>query len=570
MLNSITVNNFAIIDNLELDFSAGMTVLTGETGAGKSIIIDAVQYALGARADSSMVRHGCTRADISVHFDIKHIPHAIDWLQQHELDDAENCLLRRTINADGGSKQFINGQPSTQAQMRELATLLINIHGQHDNQNLGKKHTQQNLLDTFAHSLGLASKNNQTKALDKFAQHGELVKNVQTLYQSWADINTAITEIQGNDNDHSARIELLSYQLQEFEKLDLQKNEITELERDHKMLTCADDLYADCSVAKTIIDGDDEDSINNALQRCIKKISKYSEHNSKIKNSLSMLDQALILTQEATDEISDHLDKIEISPERLQQVETRLTLIHDVARKHKVPPEQLLDKFSSIGTELDHLKNAGQRLTELTAQLAQAEIAYQAVAKKLSQSRLAAAKQFNSAVTKNIHQLGMPGGNFEVSFVPRDKFSQSGLEQTEFLVSANPGQPLKPITKVASGGELSRISLAIEVITAQNTNTPTLIFDEVDVGIGGGTAEIVGKLLKELGEKTQVLCITHLAQVAAQAHHHLQISKLTDGKQTQTQIHELHGEAKIHEIARMLGGVKITQQTLAHAKEMLV
>ncbi|MBX9704901.1 MAG: DNA repair protein RecN [Gammaproteobacteria bacterium] len=569
MLKTITVNNFAIIDNLELDFNKGMTVLTGETGAGKSIIIDALQYTLGARADVGMVRHGCTRADLSVLFDVDSIPAALTWLQANELDDGQQCLLRRTINADGRSKQFINGQPCTQNQLRELAPLLINIHGQHENQSLGKKTTQQQLLDDFAASLTITSKRNQTKALDKFADHGALLQEVQQHYQQWAAINQQLAALSDNGSDHSARIDLLSYQLQELEQVGVTTEELPQLAQEHKKLSVSDAILDDCTLADRLLaDGNDE-TIRSLLNTCISKLHKHQQYDARIANSCKMLNDALIQIEESHHELSSYLEHVEINPERLQQIEARISLIHDLARKHRIKPEELPGKQEQIKQELDNLQHAGERSAKLLAEREQVEQRYQAAGAKLSASRAKAAKQFNQLVSDNIRQLGMPGGQFAVEFGARDTISQYGLEQTEFLVSANPGQPLKPITKVASGGELSRISLAIEVITAENTNTPTLIFDEVDVGIGGGTAEIVGKLLRALGHKTQVLCITHLPQVAAQAHHHLQVIKTTDGKQTQTQLQALSGEEKVYEIARMLGGVKLTEQTLAHARSLL-
>ncbi len=568
MLRTITVNNFAIIDNLELDFAAGMTVLTGETGAGKSIIIDALQYALGARADSDMVRNGCARADISVDFDITHITDAQDWLQQQELNDELHCLLRRTINASGGSKQFINGQACTQNQMRELATLLINIHGQHENQHLSNKVKQQKLLDEFAQSLSLSNAKNQTAALDNFAKHQNFVLEVQQAYETWQKIKTEIHTLQINDNDHSARIDLLNYQITELENLNLEPNEFELLATQQKTLSQADSIATDCNTAKNLLDNDNE-SICTLLQTASNKLMRYQQYDSRLANCYKLLDEALIQLQEALHELENYLDNFENDPEKLYTIEQRMQQIHELSRKHKIEPNELENKYVTLQQELNNLQHADKRLAELERELKQAEKIYQAAAKKLTASRAAAAEQFNQQVTENIQQLGMPNGLFTVKLEQRDGIHASGNEKIEFLVASNPGSPAKPISKVASGGELSRISLAIEVITAQNTNTPTLIFDEVDVGIGGSTAEVVGKLLRQLGARTQVLCITHLAQVAAQGHHHLMVGKKTDGKQTHTTITALTSEQKIQEIARMLGGIKITKQTLAHAEEML-
>tara|TARA_R110000868_G_scaffold8205_7_gene42775 strand:+ start:92152 stop:93867 length:1716 start_codon:yes stop_codon:yes gene_type:complete len=568
MLKSITINNFAIVENLELDFQAGMSSLTGETGAGKSILIDALQYALGARADASMVRHGADRASISVMFDVQNIPAASEWLQAHELDQAHDCLLRRTINADGRSKHFVNGQASTQTQVRELGELLINIHGQHENQNLSKGDKQQQLLDDFAQSTSFNNKKQQQKALDKFAKHGDLLVNVQNIYQQWQRINQEMTQLRKQDTDQ-ARIELLQYQIQELAELGLSDNELDTLTAEHKQLANADDIIADSKQALNIIYEDDDVNALSLLTTAQASLNAHRNVSKHIESAYNMLSDAVIQVQEAASELQDYTDGVEANPERLVEVEQRLSQIHGIARKHHVDAEQLPALHDRLSKELDSVAHADKHLKALEQERQKIETDYQTAAKQLSASRAKAAKTFNQQVTANIQQLGMPNGQFEVKLTLQDKITETGLEKIEFLVSANPGQPLKPLTKVASGGEISRISLAIQVITAQADNTPSLIFDEVDVGIGGGTAEIVGKLLRQLGERAQVLCITHLAQVAAQGNHHLQVQKQSDKKTTQTRVVYLSDAERIQEIARMLGGIKITEQTLAHAKEML-
>ncbi len=568
MINHITIKDFAIAADVSLDLKNGMTVLTGETGAGKSILIDAIQYALGARADASMVRHGCERADISISFALKHIPLAEAWLTEHELNASGECILRRTINADGRSKHFINGQLSTQAQVRELGELLVNIHGQHENQRLLQREQQQILLDEFASADTFIKPKNQQKILDQFAHHGELLKRVQNCYRAWQQVHDEILKLKQSE-DQSARISLLEYQIQELTKLDLQVNEYADLGVEHKQVANADNLIQQCQQALLLLTENSEANIDQLLNQALHILNTQQELDARLKNAGTLLTEAQIQINEATRELQHYTDHLEVNPERLQIVEQRLSLLHDTARKYKVTPENLMTLLEQLNQELTNLQHADKLIAELAQQLLQLETNYQVAAKALSDSRKKASLQFDKLVSEHIKQLGMPEGEFSVQFEPLNKLSAQGAEKTEFMVSANRGQPLKPLQKVASGGEISRISLAIQVITAQADNTPTLIFDEVDVGIGGGTAEIVGKLLLQLSQKAQVLCITHLPQVAAQGQQHLQISKSTKDNMTVSKLNELSTTERVQEIARMLGGIKMTEHTLAHAKEML-
>ncbi len=569
MLKNIAINDFTIIDQLDLDLRKGMTAVTGETGAGKSIIIDALQLALGARADHSVIRSGCERANITASFAIENIPAARRWLQQHEVDADHECILRRTINANGGSKHYVNGHACTQTQLRELGDLLLNIHGQHANQQLYKRDNQQQLLDEFALSMGLNKTTNQAKLLDQFGQHETLLNKVKSLYKQYTQIKNEINQLASTQTDQSAKIELLHYQTQELEQLDMQPDEWPRLTQEHKQLANAEQIITDCQQAFLCLSHTDEPKAEELLQQAQSLLSKYQQLDPRLQTSVELLNQALIQCQEARNELQSYVDAIEVNPERLAEVEQRLTRIHELARKHHVEPSQLTALLTNLQTKLERIQHADQRVQILEKELLTIEQEYQQMALQLTASRQAAATQLERLVTHHIQQLGMPHGQFAIQFTPLSTINSSGAEKIEFLVNANPGQPLQSLAKVASGGEVSRISLAIQVVTAQAENTPTMIFDEVDVGIGGGTAEIVGKLLRDLGKKTQVLCITHLPQVASQADHHLRVSKNSDSKTTTSQIDFLSAEQRIQEVARMLGGVKITEHTLAHAEEML-
>jgi DNA repair protein RecN (Recombination protein N) len=549
MLIHISIKDFAIVDDLSLDFKSGMTVLTGETGAGKSILIDALNYALGARADASMVRHGCARADISVSFSLAQIPQAHTWLTNAELNNEDKeCILRRTIQQDGRSKHFINGQLVTQTQIKTLAQELINIHGQHENQRLLDRDEQQILLDNFAH-------------------HEALLKDVKIQYQNWLATQAEINTLQKTGSVDS-QIALLRYQVEELEKLATTATEEAELTIEHKKLAQAERLIHDCSQARTAL-SEGESNVLDLLGASLKNLHTLETLDLSFKKIVSLLEEAKIQASEANDELETAAAHIEINPERLLEVEQRLTLLNDMARKYKVPAKDLLALQARLQSALNTLENADKQLIILEEKLKALAENYKKAAAKLSASRQKTAEIFNQEVTAHIQNLGMPQGIFSLQFEPLDKFSSSGAERIEFLISPNPGQPLKPLHKIASGGELSRISLAIHVITAQVDNTPSLVFDEVDVGISGGTAEIVGRLLRQLAQKTQVICITHLAQVAAQGNQHLKISKTVAEGQTRSHIIELSKTQQIEEIARLLGGINITDKTREHAKEML-
>lgn len=552
MLLQISIQNFTIIEALELELQSGMTVLTGETGAGKSIIVDALLLALGGRADSNVIKHGAERCVISALFDIQKFSVVKEWLVEHELNGEQECLLRRTISNDGRSRAFINDQPVSVQLLRELGGLLVSIHGQHEHQTLLKADKQRILLDAYG-------------------DHESLSKKVFDLYALWRKTKDQLTLLQTQGAERNARYDLLKYQVQEFDKLALQPDEIAQLDQEQRQLAHAEQLIQSGQQLMQLIADSDEVNAIGLLGNIHTQLLHLQNVDSKFNAIAELINNAIIQTEEASNELRHYFDRVDLNPERLNQVEQRLTQIHEVARKHRVKPEELLALQQRLATELEQLEDSDVHIEQLQKQFEQLTQDYQKTAKELSQKRQKAAKKLMSLVEEKLQQLAMLGGKFKIEFTPNadDEFASYGLERIEFYVSANPGQPLQPLAKVASGGELSRISLAIHVLTAQDNSAMTLIFDEVDVGIGGGTAEIVGRLLRTLSQSSQVLCVTHLPQVAAQGNHHLQVSKTTSGNSTKTSICYLDKTDKIAEIARMLGGVKITKQTLAHAEEML-
>jgi DNA repair protein RecN (Recombination protein N) len=543
MLQHIHIQNFTIIHHLELDLQAGLTALTGETGAGKSIIVDALELVLGGRADSSLIRHGCDRCEISTTFNLERLPEAQQWLANHEIECEDHTLiLRRTLTQDGRSRAYIQGQPSPLQLLKDLGNLLVNIHGQHEHQSLMKRDAQRQLLDT---------------------PYPELVNTVKTHYQTWHQAHNSLEALRVQD--HTARCELLRYQVRELDTLGLTEGELAALESEHTQLAHASQLLSDGHSALDIL------ADNTALNKACQLLSSIQAIDTRITPTAELTNSALIQIQEAETELRQYLETLDINPERLAFVTQRLETIYDLARKHRIVPENLSKRHIELSTELQQLEHAEEHLVALEETLKTALKDYHATAKKLTSQRQKTAQVFSAQITEAMQTLGMPGGKFGIHFETHNTQQPSpcGAEKIEFQVSANPGQPLQALSKVASGGELSRISLAIQVMAAQSDTTPTLIFDEVDVGIGGGTAEIVGNLLRKLGSTSQVLCVTHLPQVASKSHHHLQVQKQAVDGNTITQIQVLTSDEKVQEIARMLGGLTITKQTLAHAREMI-
>ncbi|MDJ0806550.1 MAG: DNA repair protein RecN [Gammaproteobacteria bacterium] len=551
MLTQLHIRDLAIVSSQELELSPGLSVLTGETGAGKSILIDALGLALGERADNGMIRSDAERAEITAGFDISDYPEARSWLEEQALDEGDDCLIRRILSRTGRSRAYINGRPVALQQVQELGNRLVEIHGQHAHQSLLSRIHQRQLLDAYGGHLELAE-----QVAASYLTYRENRKQLETLKQ-------AATE-------RTSRLDLLRFQLNELLTLNLQSDELESLSQDHKRLSHLEQLQNGAAEVLLALD-EAEPSVRGMLVRLTDQLGELQGLDETLDEPREMLDNALIQVDETLSVLRDYLTGLEPDPAGLQAVERRLELIHDLARKYRVKPAELSDRQQQIETELDELENADQTLELLQDQVTNQWNAFQELAHRLSQRRKTAGQRLAKEITQAMQQLGMPGGVFDVELrsLPEADANKAGLESIEFMVSANPGIALAPLSKVASGGELSRISLAIQVATIRYGKTPSLVFDEVDVGIGGGVAEIVGQMLRRLGASRQILCVTHLPQVAAQAEHHLLVSKRTNDKQTHTRITRLSKTERIDEIARMLGGVEITDQTLAHAAEMI-
>ena len=558
MLTHLSVNNFALVDSLDLEIAAGMTALTGETGAGKSIMLDALGLALGDRADAERVRSGAERADIHATFDISRLAAAQRWLAQHDLDGSpdgssgrgEECLLRRVITAEGRSRAYINGQPATLQQLRTLGDMLIDIHSQHEHQSLLKKDTHRRLLD-------------------EFGGHADLARDIRCAHREWQEVRRRYETLRDNAEETGARQQLLRYQVEELALLGLEDGEVEALEARQKTLANAETI-AHTSQQLAHLCGSEDQCLQDGLQRALQQLQQLPEKTAPLREAEQLLNNALIQVEEAQREIEHHIDSFDADPAQLQEVESRLTAIYEIARKHRVQPRQLGELQRQLQEEMAALCGEDAQLDALEAKTAAFEQAYRQQAEKLSGLRQKTARRLGKAINAQLRELAMADATLGIELQPlADKAGPQGLENIEFLISTNPGQPPRPLAKVASGGELSRISLAIQVVTAQTSTTPTLVFDEVDVGIGGATADVVGRLLRRLGEQGQVVCVTHLAQVASKAHQHLLVAKRATRKRALSTLVTLSGEDKIGEIARMLGGATITDQSRAHAREMV-
>lgn len=546
MLVSISIRQLAIIEHLELEFRKGMTVITGETGAGKSILLQALGLALGDRSDSDSIRHGAQRAEVTASFDLSKLPEAKKWLEDHDLTSDE-CILRRSLLNNGRSKAWINGQPCPVQHLKELGSLLLDIHGQHAHQSLLRRETHLHVLDQYA-------------GLQK--QTSELT----LVYRSWNTIHKRLENLRQQDDAQRARVQLLRYQVEELNELAIQEDELTELEAEQEQLANAELLIQTSQQALDLCDHEDGAALQQVSQALQLIIGIKS---SSLQPVQQMLSEAQIQLQETSRELEHYASTLEVNPERLQWVEDRLSSIYQTARKHHLQAEELLAHHANLKQELNELDNGESSLDLLTDELDQLSKKYHLLANALRQARLLAANKLQKLVDEQLAYLGMEKSQFKVQFKPLDGLHALGADEIEFLIAPNPGQPAKPLVRIASGGELSRISLAIQVITAQTSSIPTLVFDEVDVGISGATAEIVGRLLKQLANRGQILCVTHLPQVAAQGDQHLHIHKEVDQDSALTQMALLDEKGRITELARMLGGITLSERTLAHAKEML-
>ena len=554
MLTQLTINNFAIVRQLEIELAKGMSVITGETGAGKSIAIDALGLCLGQRIETSMVREGQERAEICATFFIEPTNPAYQWLQEQELQDPDNpsdCILRRVINADGRSKAFINSTPVSASQLKEIGQYLIHINGQHASQLLLKNDYQLQLVDTFAH-------------------HHDLLVQMREDYRAWKNLQTQVKTFQQKVAENEAKKQLLQYQVEELDEFALRPNEYLELEEDQRRLSNSEKLTQLSQSALQLLSENETVSIDSMLYRATQYIDELSELDPRYASVQTMLNDALIQVQEATSEVQHLASHIEQDPMLLQEIEQRLGQALQLARKHNVKPEELVEWHQKLKAELTALLDFSESEERLLLEEKAAFEKMQHTAKQLHESRCQAAGKLAQQVTHSIKGLAMENAEFFIE-VNSDltKVTANGADNIVFTLRSNLGQQAQPLAKVASGGELSRISLAIQVLTSDQSAIPTLIFDEVDVGISGKTASVVGKLLRQLGDKCQVLCVTHLPQVACHGHHQFNVEKFTVDDKTETKMTALSQEERVPALARLLGGSEITDLALANAQEML-
>ena len=552
MLLHLTIRNFAIIDALELDFENGLTALTGETGAGKSILLGALGLVLGDRADNDSIKQDADHAEIVAEFDIQNNEAVSSWLVEQALNTDDECILRRRVSRDGRSRAYINGTPVNLNIIRELAEMLIDIHGQHEHQSLMRPVIQRQLLDDYAN-------------------HSNLIEAVSNAFVQLKLVDEQLQHLEQASSDRNNRLDLLRFQTQELDALALEKNEYQKLNEQHARLAHAEKLTSTVQLSLDELYSNDDSNIQSNLSQVIASLQNLAEVDDKLNPVVDLLQEALVQIDEGVSQLNSYGDSLELNPAELESVEQRLEVILDLARKHHVEPAALSELHQQLSNELSDIDHADERLIELRNEYKTLEQTYQNSASALRSSRNKSAKKLNKEITTAMQTLGMSGGQFiiEISQYDNDKRSAHGTDRIDFTVTANSGQACKALSRVASGGELARISLAIQMITAAQTRIPTLIFDEVDSGVGGGIAEIVGQHLRMLGNTNQVVCITHLPQVASQAHNHMRVHKQSDKNQTSTGVEVLNQQQRIEEIARMLSGVDITQQSLANAEEMI-
>ncbi|KFF47863.1 recombination and repair protein [Gammaproteobacteria bacterium MFB021] len=549
MLIQLAIRDFAIVDTLDLEFQSGMTAITGETGAGKSILLGALGLCLGERADAGGVRHGAERADLSARFDLSGRAEARAWLAARELP-SEECLLRRVVTASGRSKAWINGQPCTIADLRELGECLIDVHSQHAHQALLNEETHRRLLDDAA---------GQRRAVDELA----------AMHRQWQSLRKQYRQRSENDEEREAKRQLLRYQVEELDQLALQADELESLEQEQETLAHLEETLREAQFAADCCDHDEGGALGLLLQAHTRLSRVPGSDRGSLAEALGMLNDAQIQLEEAARELHHFVESTELDPQRLAWVDERLGEIHRIARKHHVMPDELVALHQRLSAELATLDGGDDDLDSLRARLEETRQHYRDAARQISEARQTSATEFARQVQEQLAFLGMEKARFAVEVTPLETPQPHGVDRVSLLISANPGQPPRPLAKVASGGELSRVSLAIQVVAASHSTLATLVFDEVDVGISGATAEIVGQLLRRLGQKAQIMTVTHLPQVAAQAHQHLHIEKQSSEEATRTRMAQLDEAGRVREIARMLGGVKLSERTLAHAREML-
>lgn len=553
MLTNLYVKDFAIVDNLDIDIDSGMTTITGETGAGKSISIDALGLCLGARAEAGMVRNGAEKTEVCATFNVKDNQSAINWLIEQDMYEADqqDYIIRRVISSEGRSRAYINGAPVPAQLLKSFSSHLVNIHGQHAHQLLLKPDYQLDLLD-------------------QYASHKHLISQVTMAYQGWHKLTQELKQLEQEKSNRDARLQLLEYQVSELDEFNLQAGEFEQIEEEYKRLSNASTLVSDSQFCYNLLCENDEQNVSSLLQILVNKLNELIRYDANLANVSQILNEASIQIDEAGYELRDYLESIELNPERLNEIDDRMSLAMTLSRKHQVSASELHLEHQRLAEELKIIKQSDEKNEHLQHEVEQAKNLYWDAAKKLSESRAKSAKDISKKISKSIQTLNMAQGKFEVQINASNKMSKHGCDEIEFLICANPGQPLQALNKVASGGELSRISLAIQVLTASKIATPTLIFDEVDVGISGGTAAIVGQMLRKIGESTQVMCVTHLPQVAACGHNQMQVVKQNTKTSTQTTMVKLNQEQRIQELARLLGGDVITSNTIENARELLV
>ena len=553
MLTHIHIRNFAVIDEVDLELGAGLTVLTGGTGAGKSIVVDALSLALGDRADASIIRHGAEKAEITVGFETQQNEAVGRWLRDQEMEAADGeCLVRRVIAREGRSRAFVNGHNLPLQNLRELGSLLVDIHGQQAHHSLVRRPVQREILDFHG-------------------GHGEQLEKVKAAFNHWRGLHDEYQRLFKDQEDRDARLDLLRYQVKELQSLDLAAGEFEDLEREQRKLSAAAQLIEKGRMTLGLIADNDMTSSQHQLNQAAALLNGLTDIDEGLREPAELLASAEIQISEAAAALRQYLSRLEIDPQRTEWVEERLASIQELTRKHRVEKNELHRLLETLNQQLANLESAESRLGELAAALSGSEERYLNAAGHLHAARVDAGSRLGQQITTMMQQLGMPGGQFGVSIDRVDDSARSadGMDRIEFVVSANPGQPPMPLSRVASGGELSRIDLSIQVVAADGTHIPSMVFDEVDQGIGGGIAEIVGRKLRALGAHRQVICVTHLPQVASQSHHHLRVTKLTDGTTTRTTIANLNADEKVEELARMLGGIEITDKTREHAEEMI-
>lgn len=551
MLQTLYVKNFAIVGDIEIALGPGMTVVSGETGAGKSLMVDALLLVTGARADSAFVRHGSSRAELSASFDIHARADLQQWLRDAELDEDGGCELRRVIRAEGSSRAWINGRPVTVTQLRELGRQLVQVHGQHEH---------QALLDR-SHQLAL---------LDAFGGHSGLLQDIDAVVRRWRDAGRRMDAL-SQGHDHEQRIDWIEHQLVELDRYALPADQLAELDASHRRLAHAGQLMQACSNAAEHLDGDSGINALQLLSKAHSDIAQMMRIDPSLESIAGLLDSARIQINEAFDSLAHYQDQLELDPQQLEATDAQLATLHELARKHQLPMDQLPAHAQQLRDELEQLRDADHVIERLQEERAQASAAYRTLAEELSARRAAVATSLSDSVSAVLSELGMAGGMLDIALeaTGQDVPDAQGAERAEFLIRINPGQPARPLRQVASGGELSRISLAIEVIAAGAEPVGTMVFDEVDTGVGGAIAEVVGRKMRELGSQCQVLCVTHLPQVAALGHQHLVVRKGSKDDAVLVSVQPLDGQERADEIARMLGGVRISAETLAHARQML-